>query len=480
MNQWTPEQLGLPPVAPPVGAPVAPPPAGVPAPAPAAPAVAPAAPAAPAAAAGAAPVATAAPALPFTNGALDMAAAELSALHSALQNQQRGGSFAAQMGALMLPHQDMPITQAAIAQGKERTLNLSAVMGDMALSSERSGGSLPALMPGAELEHVWLRERGTSIRPVPGGKRMAVEGTASRVVYIPGKELQMAAATIGSSAVPDRHADDIIPYLYHRAPTLGMCDVRSNLEADETYPRSATALVPAWNAKGNVATETTASIDAVQMEPHQVSVKFQATVQDLIQFGGVRGRLSDQFLREANMAMGQMMERGVLVGLGSSNQPKGILAYAGTTVALSNANTVAGRALINQLADYGDSLGLKTLAGMEDATFSNAAPEMNQHYITSPAVRTALRTSQAFSGSHMSILAEHLSTGGAGVMRTIYMPADQIIFGSWMEMLVGVWDGLYVVMDEVTSPGNVLWTLIRWYDTAPKHTKSFCVAKKDT
>ena len=169
------------------------------------------------------------------------------------------------------------------------------------------------------------------------------------------------------------------------------------------------------------------------------------------------------------------MDRAILFGTGSSNQPTGVNAITG----LSSVEWPADSGGVSQF-NYDDLCAVEELLGNDDALMGMLA------WIVSPNIRRLAR-STAELGANTSnpiwrmgrmldyeayVTTQVITYDNAGLI------TDETtgFFANWQEMMVGMWGGIDIMANPYSKDkeGVVRVTIGQMCDNAPRHDESFC------
>jgi HK97 family phage major capsid protein len=153
------------------------------------------------------------------------------------------------------------------------------------------------------------------------------------------------------------------------------------------------------------------------------------------------------------------MDSKVLNGSGSAGQPLGILGQSGIgTVTV----TTAGQPDWAELVEFeSDILAAKALSG-------------SLGYLVTPAVYAHCKTTLKAAGI-AGYLVEDGKCNGYQIYPTTHLPTNGILFGNYESLLVGIWGGIDVKVDEATkaAAGGLVIRVFVDYDVAVDHAESF-------
>lgn len=222
---------------------------------------------------------------------------------------------------------------------------------------------------------------------------------------------------------------------------------------------------------GSGVAESNPTIETFTMSPKQLMANRSYSKALLVQTGGVADRFVNDDLSKAHALA---VDLAAIHGTGASNQPKGIVAFAGI-------GSVAGG--INGLAPTWDHIvGLETEVAIDNADNNTLA------YFTNAKVRGKLKRVQKvptygdgfiweggptpLNGYRAEVSNQVSSSLTKGTSNGV---CSAIIFGDWSQLLVGEWSALDVVCDPFTNADKGLIRVIstQLVDTNLRHVESF-------
>jgi HK97 family phage major capsid protein len=147
--------------------------------------------------------------------------------------------------------------------------------------------------------------------------------------------------------------------------------------------------------------------------------------------------------------------------------------------------------------------GVSTLTFGGSATFANVvafetqlgkfnADRQPMAYLTTPNVRGRWKTTAVALTGATTVSSRSLWEAGNwnddttdGIVNsyraaaTNQVPGDQVIFGSWADLIYATWNGFDVVVDYVTQAktAEIVLTVNTWLDCGLRHPQSFCVSQ---
>ena len=289
------------------------------------------------------------------------------------------------------------------------------------------------------------------------------------------REEQLAVTTAtgsaGSGIATLVDLDRTVDFLVEDADVLMHCDVIMGLTGNVQIPQEATAATLGFNAEGTVQAVSNPTFTHVSITPHMLSAQVEISKQSLIQTSGwverqIRMLLARQFRSQINNYL--------LNGSGLSDQPTGLI----TTASLPTISSPGTLANVNW----------EDVVDVEEKVDNEWVPEMGRLWVIGRAAyKKLLTTLKGGSASSEYIL----DASGTRTTRTLmgYLALKSsfaaetgtdkghILYGNFMDLCVGFWDGFEVVIDAVTKPALVIITIMVFWDTVVKRKASFVQAK---
>jgi HK97 family phage major capsid protein len=165
------------------------------------------------------------------------------------------------------------------------------------------------------------------------------------------------------------------------------------------------------------------------------------------------------------------IDRAAIHGSGSSNQPTGILATSGIGSVAGGTNGAA--------PTYAHIVGLETQVAQDNAD------DGALNYLTNSKVRGKLLQTEKASSTAQFVWGDNNTMRGynAAVSNQVSSTltkgsssvASAIIFGNFNDLLIGMWGGLDIALDNSTgsASGTVRVVALQDVDIAVRHAQSF-------
>ncbi|HZL37852.1 MAG TPA: phage major capsid protein [Tepidisphaeraceae bacterium] len=292
-------------------------------------------------------------------------------------------------------------------------------------------------------------------------------------------DLTTGAGAVATTVDPARFIDAL------RSRTVCLAagaTIITGLVGNLQLPRESVIATPAWDADSAApASEQNATLDDVLMEPHSCSI-----FSDLSRKFWLQSSLSAETFVKNDLArgLGVALDAAALNGLGTGNQPVGILQNG--AIQSNPIGTNGG------VPTYAQILALETGVAIGNADAGSLA------YVTSPKVRGLLKTIPKVTGGAVAEpvwRSQPLASGGSldycdgrNAFVTNSIPSNltkgtgtnlsAIIFGAWQDLVISVWgESVEVLIDPYTfsSSGSVRIVAKLECDIAVRHVESFHV-----
>jgi HK97 family phage major capsid protein/HK97 family phage prohead protease len=233
--------------------------------------------------------------------------------------------------------------------------------------------------------------------------------------------------------------------------------VLNGLQGNIAIPKQTGAATAYWVGEGNAPTESAETIGQVTMSPKTVGAYVDYSRRLLLQSSvDVEAMVRNDLARVIALEI----DRAGLYGSGSSNQPLGLIGTAGI-------NTV-------NLTGYGT---FAQLVNMETEVAKDNADAGSLFYLMNAAARGALKTTSV-AGTEAKFVYENDEVNGYPVVVSNQLQLDDIVFGAFDQMIMGLWSGLDLTLDPYAgaTSGTVRIIALQDVDFAVKQPGAFCYA----
>ncbi len=245
------------------------------------------------------------------------------------------------------------------------------------------------------------------------------------------------------------------------------------LSGNLVIPRKTAGANGEWVAEAEELTDASMTLGQLTMSPKRVGATVPYTKQMLLQSSiGVEQMVRDDFAG----ALAVQLQYGALRGTGNNNQPLGVLTLG------TNATEVA-------LGRHGKLPTLSDFVSLETKVNENNVGMGRRAYVLEAKVNGYTKSVPRFTNASVA-LQEQAQINGYPVAMTNTLPGNLTkgtsseicsasIFGNWEELLIGMWGGLDVVVDEYTlaKTGEVQVTQNMFADVGVRYPKAFAYWK---
>jgi len=271
------------------------------------------------------------------------------------------------------------------------------------------------------------------------------------------RDLATSPATAGGNLVAtDLLAGSFIELLRNRLALAQVgATVLNGLQGNVAIPKQTGAATAYWVGEGNAPTESEQTLGQVTMSPKTVGAFVDYSRRLLLQSSiDVEQMVRNDLARVIALEI----DRAGLYGSGNSNQPLGLINTAGI-------NTV-------NLTGYGT---FAQLVQMETEVAKDNADIGAMRYLMNASARGALKTTSV-AGTEAKFVYENDEVNGYPVVLSNQLLLDDIVFGAFNQMIMGMWSGLDLTLDPYAgaTSGTVRIIALQDVDFAVKQAGAFC------
>ena len=216
-----------------------------------------------------------------------------------------------------------------------------------------------------------------------------------------------------------------------------------------------------WVAEDTGATDTEISIGTVALAPKTISGPVPITRKLIKQSTPA----VEQIVRnDLVLGAAEIIDVGIIRGTGSSNQPTGIFATTGV-LTQAIADTVTP-----MIPTFAEMVGFETQVGAANALRDGAV------YMLPWAVAGNLKTTVKDAGSGQFVYQDGM-INGYRTIPTSQMLIDRNLFGSFSQVLLGMWGVLDINVDVATkaASGGIVLRAFQDVDVGVRHAEAFCI-----
>ena len=233
----------------------------------------------------------------------------------------------------------------------------------------------------------------------------------------------------------------------------------SDLSGNVDIPRMATSAGAAWiSAEHGDSADGEPTWETVSLTPKDVSRSVPISRRMRQQASpAVEGLVRLDLAQSVALAI----DLGALEGSGAAGQPTGVLNQTGVNkpTQFSGVNPT-----------FAEVVAMETAVADDNALMGNLA------YIGRTNMYGALKTTEKASGTAQFVVEPGGTVNGYRYIRSNQGTDGNLYFGNWADVLIGMWSGLDLVMDEATlaPKGGLVMRAFQTVDVAVRHPESFC------
>ncbi|ECG8590764.1 phage major capsid protein [Salmonella enterica subsp. salamae] len=274
------------------------------------------------------------------------------------------------------------------------------------------------------------------------------------------------ATSGGNLIATDLLAGSFIDLLRPRSTIMSLAASMGGLVGNVAIPKQTGGATAYWIGEGADAQSGQPTTGQVTLTPHTIGAYTDITRQLLLQSTPDAEMLVRNDLLSA-IALG--IDLAGYYGTGASSQPTGIVNITGV-----NAVTFAAT---NPTFDE--------LVAMETAIATDNADVAGMSYVVNAKMRGYAKTTPKFaSGTSVAsagtIWEPNNQINGYGAQVTNQISDGDVIFGNFSDLIVGMWGGLDLNVDDksLSKSGGLRLVVLQDVDFAVRHEESFCVGRK--
>lgn len=281
---------------------------------------------------------------------------------------------------------------------------------------------------------------------------------ASRAFNAGGSGNTPAGANTGSFGIDTNlMTGSFIEMLRNRTVLMGLGTTMSGLVGNVDIPRQTGGATAYWIGEDQNAGEGTPSLGQLELTPKTVAAFTEITRRLMMQSsldaeGIVR--------RDLTNAIAQAIDFAGFYGSGTNNQPRGLRNYTGiNSVGFTSNPTYA------------------QLVQMESEIAADNADVDSMAYIMNARMRGYLKTTAKFGSGTEAVIWEAGNTvNGYRTEVTNQLANDDVFFGNFSDLLIGMWGGLDLTVDPYSNSrsGAVRLVVFQDVDFALRRVESIC------
>jgi HK97 family phage major capsid protein/HK97 family phage prohead protease len=260
---------------------------------------------------------------------------------------------------------------------------------------------------------------------------------------------------VGTQLRPDMFIDA----LYARSFGLQRCTVVSGLVGNLAVTKKTGKSTAGWIAEGADAGLTQPTLGNVTLAPKTLAARARLTRQLIQQATPDAETIVRDDLSES-LAYG--MDRAIFYGSGSSGEPTGIKNISGVLApTLSDPPT------------WDEVIAFKAMVAKQ-----NALSRDRSLYVTGSDLMGYFEATEKFTGTGRTFVDEEGRINRFAVEETNIIDEDDLFFGDFRHLLVGMWGGFEVLVDPYTlaASGGLQIVMFQTADLAARHASAFAYA----
>jgi HK97 family phage major capsid protein/HK97 family phage prohead protease len=272
------------------------------------------------------------------------------------------------------------------------------------------------------------------------------------------RDLLVGTATAGGNLVnTDLRTGDFIDLLRNRLALANVgATVLNGLQGNVSIPRQTSAASAFWVGENAAPTESQQAFDQISMTPKTIGAFVDYSRKLLLQGSiDVESMIRNDLARVLSLEI----DRAGIYGTGSTNQPLGLTNTTGI-----GSQTITGTGTFAQYVE------------METKVAVANADVASMYYIINATSRGALKTTEKSAGGTVGNFALMDDTlNGYPVVVSNQLGTNDCLFGDFSQMILGLWSGLDLKVDDITgaTAGTVRVIALQDLDFAVKQPGAF-------
>lgn len=290
-------------------------------------------------------------------------------------------------------------------------------------------------------------------------------GKQSQGIMIPAdvlrgqRDLVVGTSTAGGNLVNvDLRTGDFIDLLRNRLALANAgITMLNGLQGNVSIPRQSAAATAFWVGEGGSPTESQQSIDQVSMTPKTVGAFVDYSRKLLLQ-----SSIDVESMIRMDLAkvLALEIDRVGIYGTGSTNQPLG----------LTNTTGVGTQTITGAGGTYAQIVNMETTVGA-----ANADANAMKYILNAAAVGALKTTEKSASGTVGNFAIMDTTLNGYEFIKSNQLGTNDALFGDFSQMILGMWSGLDLKVDDITgaTAGTVRVIALQDLDFAVKQPSAF-------
>ena len=272
------------------------------------------------------------------------------------------------------------------------------------------------------------------------------------------RDLVVGTSTAGGNLVStDLRTGDFVDLLRNRLALANVgATVLNGLQGNVSIPRQTSAASAFWVGEGGNPTESQQAFDQISMTPKTIGAFVDYSRKLLLQ-----GSIDVESMIRMDLAkvLSLEIDRVGIYGTGSTNQPLGLTNTTGL-----------GSQTITGTGTFAEYVSMETKVAVANADVAS------MYYILNATSRGALKTTEKSAGGTVGNFALMDDTlNGYPVVVSNQLGTNDCLFGDFSQMILGLWSGLDLKVDDITgaTAGTVRVIALQDLDFAVKQPGAF-------
>lgn len=252
-------------------------------------------------------------------------------------------------------------------------------------------------------------------------------------------------------------AGSFIELLRKRSFALGRGRKLAGLVGNLDIPRQKSGATAYWVGEGSAPTASEIGVDKISLTPKTLGAYSDITRRMLLQSTPDAEALTrDDIIKTLALAL----DNAAIYGSGSSNQPKGVKNWSG----------------INGVDFAAANPTFAELVSMESEVAADNADVGSLAYVANAKFRGYAKSTVKFSSTDATIWEPGNTINGYECAVTNQLIDGDVFFGNWDDLLIGLWSGIDLMVDQaaLATSGGVRVIALQDVDINVRHLESFC------
>jgi HK97 family phage major capsid protein/HK97 family phage prohead protease len=288
-------------------------------------------------------------------------------------------------------------------------------------------------------------------------------GRQAQGILVPNEVMQRdltvgTASAAGDLVSTDYKGESFIELLRNRMAlnAVGITTL-TGLTGPVAIPRQTAAATAYWLAEKAAPTESNPTVDQINMSPKTVGAYTDFSRRLMLQSSL---DVEQMVRRELATVLALEIDRVGLYGLGNTSQPLGLRHTTGINTVDFGANQPI----------YSELVQMETEIAADNADIGSMA------YITTATIYGGFKTTEKATGTAQFVLESGGTVNGYPVVRSNQVASNDVWFGVWSQMILGLFSGLDLTVDPYvnSTAGGVRVIALQDVDYAVKRPEFFC------